>query len=126
MGTQTLYKLLQSAVQVNGNLTDWFTTTLKGTTGLGAITPTLQYPSLNGNALRHPCIRANFQGRQMNNLRFADDIVIMTESANDLQVLVDRVQDSSCNLGLKINITKTEVQATSKQKIDLCITVNGT
>ncbi|XP_038050870.1 uncharacterized protein LOC119724021 [Patiria miniata] len=50
----------------------------------------------------------------------------MAESARGLQVLVDRVQDSSCNLGLKINIAKTEVQAISKKKIDLYITIGGT
>ena len=76
-------------------------------------------------ATHEVCIGANIQGKQIKNLRFADDIVLMAESADDLQVLVDRVQDSSCNFGLKINIAKTEVQAISKQKINLCITING-
>ena len=77
-------------------------------------------------ATHEVCIGANIQGKQINNLLFADDIVLMAESADDLQVLVDRVQDSICNFGLKINIAKTEVQAISKQKINLCITINGT
>ena len=70
------------------------------------------------------CIGPNIQGKQIHNLRFADDIVLMAESADDLQVLVDKVQDSSCNFGLKINIAKTEVQAICKQKINLCNTIN--
>ena len=77
-------------------------------------------------ATHEVCIGANIQEKQISDLRFADDIVLMAESANDLQVLVDRVQDSSCNFGLKINFAKTEVQAISKQKINRCITINET
>ena len=125
---QALYKQSQSTVRVNGDLTDWFATTVGVRQGC-VLSPQLFNILLELvmlYATHEVCIGANIQGKQINNLRFADDIVLMAESADDLQVLVDRVQDSSCNFGLKINIAKTEVQAISKQKINLCITINGT
>ena len=61
-------------------------------------------------------IGAKIQGQLISNLRFADDIVILAESANGLQNLVDKVYENSSNLGLKINITKTEVQVIGKQE----------
>ena len=61
-------------------------------------------------------IGAKIQGQLISNLRFADDIVILAESANDLQNLVDKVYENSSNLGLKINIAKTEVQVIGKKE----------
>ena len=125
---QALYKQSQSAVRVNGDLTDWFATTV-GVRQVCVLSPQLFNIHLELVMLcatHEVCIGAKIKGKQINNLRFADDIVLMAESANDLQVLVDRVQESSCNFGLKINNAKTEVQAISKQKINLCITINGT
>ena len=49
-------------------------------------------------------IGAKIQGQLISNLRFANNIVILAESANDLQNLVDKVYEYSSNLGLKINI----------------------
>ena len=57
-------------------------------------------------------IGANISGFQMNNLRFADDIVLSIyriPNPKELQTLVNRVQKASNNFGLKMNISKTEV-----------------
>ena len=73
-------------------------------------------------------IGAKIQGQLISNLRFADDIVILAESANDLQNLMDKVYENSSNLGLKINIAKTEVQVTGKKEKkenQIKITING-
>ena len=61
----------------------------------------------------------------INNLRFADDIILIADTERNLQTLVDKVYRSSSNFGLKINITKTEVQDISKQPQPLNITING-
>ena len=61
-------------------------------------------------------IGATIQGCRINNLRFADDIVLIAENPEDLQTLVDKVFRASSDYGLKINIQKTEVQVISKRK----------
>ena len=43
-------------------------------------------------------------------------IVILAESANDLQNLVDKVYENSSNLGLKINLAKTEIIFKSSER----------
>ena len=54
------------------------------------------------------------------------DIVILEESANDLQNVVDMVYESSSNLGLKTNIAKNEVQVIGKKENQIKISINGT
>ena len=50
----------------------------------------------------------------INNIRSADDAVIIADSEEKLQALLDTVERESENMGLKINIKKTEVVVTSK------------
>ena len=68
-------------------------------------------------------IGAKIQGTCINNLRFADDIVLIAETPEELQTLVDKVSNASCDLGLKVNIAKTEVQVISKRKCNLDIDI---
>ena len=71
-------------------------------------------------------IGAQIQGQVISNLRFADDIVLIAENANDLQTIVNQVFQSTSNLGLKINISKTEVQAISRNDFQINITIGVT
>jgi len=71
-------------------------------------------------------IGIHIQGKRINNLRFADDIALLAESKEDLQSLVTSVYNCSTNLGLKININKTEVEVISKKDITINITINNT
>jgi len=48
-------------------------------------------------------------GRVINNLRYADDVVLISTSPEDLQELIDRVRASSEKVGLLINTDKTKV-----------------
>ena len=50
-------------------------------------------------------------GRNINNLRFADDTTLMTESKEELKSLLIRVKEESENTGLKLNIKKTKIMA---------------
>ena len=45
-------------------------------------------------------------GRNINNLRYADDSVLMAESEEELKSLLMRVKEESKNAGLKFNIQK--------------------
>ena len=50
-------------------------------------------------------------GRNINNLRYADDITLMEESEEELKSLLMKVKVESEKLGLKLNIQKTKIMA---------------
>ena len=50
-------------------------------------------------------------GRNINNLRYADDITLMAESEEELKSLLMKVKEKSVKVGLKLNIQKTEIMA---------------
>ena len=51
--------------------------------------------------------------RNINNLRYADDITLMTESEEELRSLLMKVKGESEKVGLKLNIQKTKIMASS-------------
>ena len=53
----------------------------------------------------------NIAGRNINNLRYADDTTLMAESKEELKSLLMKVQEESENVGLKLNIQKTKIMA---------------
>ena len=50
-------------------------------------------------------------GRNINNLRYADDITHMAESEEELKSLLMKVKEKSEKVGLKLNIQKTKIMA---------------
>ena len=50
-------------------------------------------------------------GRNINNLRYADDTTVMAESEEELKSLLVKVKEESENTGLKLNIQKTKIMA---------------
>ena len=52
-------------------------------------------------------------GRNINNLRYADDTTLMAESEEELKSLLMKVKEESENVGLKLNIQKTKIMASS-------------
>ena len=52
-------------------------------------------------------------GRNINNLRYADDNTIMAKSEEELKSLLMKVKEESEKVGLKLNIQKTEIIASS-------------
>ena len=52
-------------------------------------------------------------GRNINNLRYADDTTLMAESKEDLRSLLLKVKEESEKVGLKLNIQKTKIMASS-------------
>ena len=50
-------------------------------------------------------------GRNINNLRYADDITLMEESEEELKTLLMKVKEESEKVGLKLNIQKTKIMA---------------
>ena len=52
-------------------------------------------------------------GRNINNLRYADDTTLMAESEEELRSLLMKVKVESEKVGLKLNIQKTKIMASS-------------
>ena len=50
-------------------------------------------------------------GRNINNLRYADDTTLMAGSEEELKSLLMKVKEESKNVGLKLNIQKTKIMA---------------
>ena len=50
-------------------------------------------------------------GRNINNLRYADDTILMAKSEEELKCLLMKVKEESEKVGLKLNIQKTKIMA---------------
>jgi len=53
----------------------------------------------------------NISGRNINNLRYIDDITLMAEIEEELKSLLMKVKEKSEKVGLKFNIQKTKIMA---------------
>ena len=56
-------------------------------------------------------VRIKTAGRNINNLRYADNTTLMAESKKELKSLLMRVKEESEKVGLKLNIQKTKIMA---------------
>ena len=52
-------------------------------------------------------------GRNINNLSYADDTILMVDSKEELKSLLMKVKEESEKVGLKLNIQKTKIMASS-------------
>ena len=52
-------------------------------------------------------------GRNINNFRYTDDTTLMAESKEELKSLLMKMEEESEKVGLKLNIQKTEIMASS-------------
>ena len=73
-----------------------------------------RHRKLSGELLKiHFYIQAGTKiaGRNINNLRYADDTTLMAESEEELKSLLMKVKEESGKVGLKLNIQKTKIMA---------------
>ena len=57
--------------------------------------------------------RIKIAGRNINNLRYADDTILMAENKKELKRLLMKMKEESEKVGLKLNIQKTKIMASS-------------
>ena len=57
--------------------------------------------------------RINIARRNINKLRYTDDATLMAESEEELKTLLMKVKEGSEKVGLKLNIQKTKIMASS-------------
>ena len=50
-------------------------------------------------------------GKNINNIKYADDIILMADTEEELKSLLMKVKEESENVGLKLNIHKTKIMA---------------
>ena len=56
-------------------------------------------------------LESRFAGRNINNLRYADDTTLMAESEEELKSLLMKVKEESEKVGFKLNIQRTKIMA---------------
>ena len=56
-------------------------------------------------------IRIKIAGRNVNNLRYANDTTLLAESKEELKSLLMKVEEESKKVGLKLNLQKTKIMA---------------
>ena len=62
---------------------------------------------------RRSTTEIKFAGRNINNLRYADDNTLIAESEEELKSLLMKVKEEREKVGLKLNIQKTKIMASS-------------
>ena len=104
----------QEATDRMGHRTDWFQIG-KGVCQGFILSPCLfnlyaEYIMRNAG-LEEAQAGIKIAGRNINNLRYADDTTLMAESEEELKSLLTKVKEESEKVGLKLNIQKMKVMA---------------
>ena len=111
---RNLYAGQEATVRTGHGKTDWFQTQ-KGVPQGYILSPCLfnfyaEYIMRNAG-LEETQAGIKIAGRNINNLRYADDAILMAESEEELKSLLMKVEVESEKVGLKLNIQKTTVMA---------------
>ena len=113
---RNLYAGQEAAVRTGHGTTDWFQTG-KGVSQGCILSPRL-FNFYAGYIMRNAGLDEAQAGikiarRNINHLRYADDTTLMAESEEELKSLLMKVKEESEKLGLKLNIQKTKIMASS-------------
>ena len=109
---RNLYAGQEATVRTGHGITDWFQIG-KGVRQGCILSPCLfnfyaEYIMRNAR-LDEAQAGIKIAGRNISNLRYADDTILMSESEEELKILL--VKEESKNVGLKLNIQKTKIMA---------------
>ena len=111
---RNLYAGQEATVRTGPRTTDWFQIE-KGVCQGCILSPCLfnfyaEYIMRNAG-LEETQAAIKIAGRNINNLRYADDTTLMAESEEELKSLLMKVKEESEKVGLKFNIQKTKIMA---------------
>ena len=104
----------EATVRTGHGTTDWFQIG-KGVRQVCILSPCLfnfyaEYIMRNAG-LEETQAGIKISGRNINNLRYADDTTLMAENEEELKSLLMKVKEKSEKVGLKLNIQKTKIMA---------------
>ena len=124
---ESAYKDTFSAVRIDGDLTDWFATIVGVLQGcvLSPLLFNIFLEVIMALAMEGSEAGAVINGEIIGNLRFADDIATLAEKHSDLQNSVSSIFKVGKQLGLAINIDKTETQFLGKGEESFQIFIDG-
>ena len=113
---RNLYAGQEATVRTGHGTTDWFQIG-KGVHQGCILSPCLfnfyaEYIMRN-TGLEETQAGIKIAGRNINNLRYADDTTLMADSKEELKSLLMKVKEESEKVGLKLNIQKTKIMASS-------------
>ena len=113
---RNLYAGQEATVRTGHGTTDWFQI-WKGARQGCILSPCLfnfcaEYIMRNAG-LEETQTGIKIAGRNINNFRYADDTTLMAESEEELKSLLMKVKEESEKFGLKLNIQKTKIMASS-------------
>ena len=113
---RNLYAGQEATVQIGHGTTDWFQIG-KGVRQGCILSPCLfnlhaEYIMLNAG-LDEAELESKIAGRNISNLRYTDDTTPMAESKEELKSLLMKVKEKSKKAGLKLNIQKAKIMASS-------------
>ena len=113
---RNLYEGQEATVRTGHGTTDWFHIG-KGVCQGCILSPCLfnlhaDYIMRNAG-LEEAQVGIKIAGRNINNLRYVDDMTLMAESEEELKSLMMKVKEESEKVGLKLNIQKTKITASS-------------
>ena len=113
---RNLYAGQEATVRTGHGTTDWFHIG-KGARQGCILSPCLfnfyaEYIMRNAG-LEEAQAGIKIVGRNINNLRYANDTALMAESEEELKSLLMKVKEKNENVGLKLNIQKTKILASS-------------
>ena len=124
---EKLYDKATSAVQMNGSMGEWFRTTVGVRQGC-LLSPTLFKIFLErimSDALEEYNGKVSIGGRNITNLRFADDIDALAEEEQQLEALVESLDKTCTRSKMEISSEKTKLMTNSTNGIQREIKVKG-
>ena len=114
-----LYDKATSAVQMNGSIAEWFRTTV-GVRQDCLLSPTLFnifLEQIMSDILEEHDEKISIGGRNITNLRFADDIDAQTEELQHLKALVESLDKTCTRYKMEISAEKTKLMTNSANGI---------
>lgn len=124
---EQLYANASSAILLNGNIGEWFRTTVGVRQGC-LLSPTLFNVFLERimtEALDQHEGTVSIGGRTITNLRFADDIDGLAGEEQELQDLVQRLDTTSSRFGMEISAEKTKLMTNTSQDLTSQINIGN-
>ena len=124
---EQLYDKATSAVQINGSIGEWFRTTVGVRQGC-RLSPTIFnffLERIMSDALEEHDGKVSIGGRNITNLRFADDIDALAEEEQDLEALVESLNKTCTRYKIDISAEKTKLMTNSANGIQREIKVKG-
>ena len=113
---RNLYAGQEATVRTGHGTTDWFQIgkgVCKGCISSLCLFNLCAEYIIRKNGLDEAQAGIKIAGRNINNLRYADDTTLMAEREEELKSLLMKVKEESEKVGLKVNIQKTKIMASS-------------